>query len=75
MKGTVLEFDTDTGVGLIEDHRGAEFPFTKDQVAGDQGIQAGDQVNFRPKGSKNGPFAAQVVPIQSGSSAPAKAAS
>lgn len=70
MKGTVLEYDNDAGAGLIEDQRGAEFPFTKDQVAGGQSIQVGDEVNFRPKGSKKGPFAAQVVPIRSSSNVP-----
>jgi cold shock CspA family protein len=64
MKGKVLQFDKNTGAGVIEDHRGAEFPFSKDQVASNEGIQAGDQVNFRPKGSKTGPFASQIVPIR-----------
>lgn len=64
MKGTVLQFDQNTGSGLIEDHRGAEFPFSRDQVASNEDLQAGDQVNFRPKGSKKGPFASQVVPIK-----------
>lgn len=64
MKGKVLQFDKDTGAGLIEDHRGAEFPFSKDQVASNEDIQAGDQVNFRPKGSKKGPIAVQIVPIR-----------
>ncbi|WP_152207935.1 hypothetical protein [Marinobacter changyiensis] len=66
MKGKVLKFDTDTRAGLIEDHRGAEFPFSEDQVASSQDIRAGDEVNFRPKGSKKGPFASQIVLVQSG---------
>lgn len=64
MKGKIVEFDQDAGTGLIEDHRGAEFPFSKDQVASNEGIQTGDQVNFRPKGSKKGPFASQIVPVR-----------
>jgi cold shock CspA family protein len=64
MKGTVLQFDKNTGSGLIEDHRGAEFSFSRDQVASNEDIQTGDQVNFRPKGSKKGPVAAQIVPIR-----------
>lgn len=67
MKGTVLQFDRNTGDGLIKDHRGAEFPFSKGQVASNEDIQAGDQVNFRPKGSKKGPVAMQIVPIRAAS--------
>ncbi len=66
MKGKVLQFDADTRVCVIEDHRGAEFPFSQDQVASSQDIQAGDEVNFHPKGSKKGPFASQIVPVRSG---------
>jgi|AntRauTorckE5430_2_1112549.scaffolds.fasta_scaffold15751_2 cold shock CspA family protein len=62
MKGRVIQFDTDTGKGLIEDQRGALFTFDRAQWPGDQPIQLGAAVNFRPKGSKKGPYAAQIVP-------------
>lgn len=65
MKGKVLQFDADTRAGLIEDHRGAEFPFSENEVVSSQGVKAGDEVNFRPKGSPKGPFASQIVPVQS----------
>ncbi|PXX92341.1 hypothetical protein DIT71_03840 [Marinobacter vulgaris] len=66
MKGKVLHFDPDTKAGLIKDHRGAEFPFSDDQVISSEDVQTGDEVNFRPKGSKKGPFASQIVPLTSG---------
>jgi cold shock CspA family protein len=65
MKGTVVGFDAKASAGMIEDVRGAQFPFGCDQWVGDQAIEPGADVNFQPKGSKKGPFASQIVPVQS----------
>lgn len=63
MKGTILQFDTESGQGLIEDQRGAQFPFDLNQVVDGHEVAEGDTVSFRPKGSKRGPFAARVMPV------------
>lgn len=62
MKGKVLKFDSNTGTGVILDQRGAEFSFDAKEWAGDQDIRPGQEVIFRPKGSKKGPFAARIAP-------------
>lgn len=69
MKGKVIEYGANAGTGFIEDHRGALFPFEPGQWAGSQKITVGAEVNFRPKGSRKGPFAAQIVPVQDGRTA------
>lgn len=62
MKGTVLKFNTSTGTGVILDQRGAEFSFNAREWVGAHDIRPGQEVTFRPKGSKKGPFAARISP-------------
>jgi cold shock CspA family protein len=64
MKGTVLDYDNTTETGTIEDQRGAQFPFNASQWSGQADIESGTVVNFKPKGSKKGPIAAQIVPTE-----------
>jgi len=64
MKGKVLEYDDQIDSGLIEDQRGAQFKFEASQWSGSPPIETGTVVNFRPKGSKKGPVAAQIVPVE-----------
>lgn len=63
MKGQVLSFDSSTGTGVILDQRGAEFPFKAKECSGSQDVRPGQEVVFRPKGSKKGPFAARIAPV------------
>lgn len=63
MKGTLIDYDASTGSGTIKDNRGASFAFSDSNWISQCKIEPGTEVNFKAKGTKKGPMAAQVVPI------------
>jgi len=64
MRGHVVEFDQNRGEGVIEDQRGARFNFSLKHCTDAGAMRLDVPVNFKPKGSKSGPFAAQVIPLE-----------
>lgn len=72
-KGTIKRYDFRKGFGfIVDDQNGEDFFFHKSEWQGDGPIRQGIAVKFVDKDSDKGPQAESVVPLDGGSSKPAK---
>jgi cold shock CspA family protein len=60
MNGVIVQLESESGTGVIEDTRGAQFTFDLKDLADGETVKVDQKVAFRPKCSKKGPYAANV---------------